>query len=75
MAVRTFGTNAVETMLTAGDMLTMATLGGAFVSDVGEPPASLTPERQADVVVIDAGTIGVSLMRDPAAADAKAPAA
>jgi 5-methylthioadenosine/S-adenosylhomocysteine deaminase len=57
-----------ETMLTARDMLTMATLDGAFVAGVEDRTGSLTPGKQADVVVIDARAIGVAPVHDPVAA-------
>jgi len=57
-----------ETMLTARDMLKMATLDGAFVAGVEDRTGSLTPGKQADVVVIDARAIGVAPVHDPVAA-------
>ena len=41
-------------MLTAKDMLEMATLNGAHVAGLEDRTGSLTPGKQADVVVIDA---------------------
>src|SRR4029079_17635084 len=46
-----------ETMLTAQDMLKMATLDGAHVAGVEDRTGSLTPGKQADVVVIAARRI------------------
>ncbi|MDF2146629.1 amidohydrolase family protein [Knoellia sp. p5-6-4] len=57
-----------ETMLTARDMLTMATLDGAHVAGLEDRTGSLTPGKQADVVVIDASAIGVAPVHDPVAA-------
>jgi cytosine/adenosine deaminase-related metal-dependent hydrolase len=57
-----------ETMLTAKDMLKMATLDGAHVAGVEDRTGSLTPGKQADVVVIDATAINVGPIHDPAAA-------
>jgi 5-methylthioadenosine/S-adenosylhomocysteine deaminase len=57
-----------ETMLTARDMLRMATLDGAHVAGVEDRTGSLTPGKQADVVVIDARAIGVAPVHDPVAA-------
>jgi 5-methylthioadenosine/S-adenosylhomocysteine deaminase len=57
-----------ETMLTARDMLTMATLDGAYVAGVEDRTGSLTPGKQADVVVIDARAIGIAPVHDPVAA-------
>jgi 5-methylthioadenosine/S-adenosylhomocysteine deaminase len=57
-----------ETMLTARDMLRMATLDGAHVAGVEDRTGSLTPGKQADVVVVDARAIGVAPVHDPVAA-------
>jgi cytosine/adenosine deaminase-related metal-dependent hydrolase len=62
------GTPTPETMLTARDMLTMATLDGAHVAGLEDRTGSLTPGKQADVVVIDATAIGVAPVHDPVAA-------
>src|SRR5918999_2604303 len=57
-----------DTMLTARDMLTMATLDGAHVCGLEDRTGSLTPGKQADVVVIDASGPGVAPVIDPVAA-------
>lgn len=57
-----------ENMLTARDMLTMATLDGAYVAGLEDRTGSLTPGKQADVVVVDARAIGVAPVHDPVAA-------
>jgi len=57
-----------ETMLTARDMLTMATLDGAHVAGLEDRTGSLTPGKQADVVVVDARAIGIAPVHDPVAA-------
>ena len=57
-----------DTMLTARDMLKMATLDGAFVAGVEDRTGSLTPGKQADVVVVDARAIGIAPVHDPVAA-------
>jgi cytosine/adenosine deaminase-related metal-dependent hydrolase len=57
-----------ETMLTARDMLTMATLDGAHVAGLEDRTGSLTPGKQADVVVIDTRAIGIAPVHDPVAA-------
>jgi 5-methylthioadenosine/S-adenosylhomocysteine deaminase len=57
-----------DTMLTARQMLEMATLGGAHVAGLESRTGSLTPGKQADVVVIDATSINVSPLIDPVAA-------
>lgn len=57
-----------ETMLTARDMLQIATINGARVAGVGDRTGSLTPGKQADVVVIDATALNVAPVIDPVAA-------
>jgi 5-methylthioadenosine/S-adenosylhomocysteine deaminase len=57
-----------DTMLTARQMLEMATLGGAHVAGLEARTGSLTPGKQADIVVIDATSINVSPLIDPVAA-------
>ncbi|HEY3086910.1 MAG TPA: amidohydrolase family protein [Jatrophihabitantaceae bacterium] len=57
-----------ETMLTARDMLQMATINGARVAGVADRTGSLTPGRKADVVVIDATALNVAPVIDPVAA-------
>jgi cytosine/adenosine deaminase-related metal-dependent hydrolase len=57
-----------ETALTARDMLTMATLDGAHVVGLEERTGSLTPGKQADVVVIDGHGPGVAPIVDPVGA-------
>jgi cytosine/adenosine deaminase-related metal-dependent hydrolase len=49
-------------------MLKMATLDGAHVAGVEDRTGSLTPGKQADVVVIDATAVNVGPIHDPAAA-------
>ena len=46
----------------------MATLDGAHVAGVEDRTGSLTPGKQADVVVIDATAVNVGPIHDPAAA-------
>jgi 5-methylthioadenosine/S-adenosylhomocysteine deaminase len=62
------GTPTPDTMLTARDMLTLATLNGAHVAGLEDRTGSLTPGKQADVVVVDAKAIGVAPVHDPVAA-------
>jgi cytosine/adenosine deaminase-related metal-dependent hydrolase len=57
-----------ETMLTARDMLEMATINGARVAGLGDRTGSLTPGKKADVVVIDATALNVAPVIDPVAA-------
>ena len=53
--------------LTARDMLTMATLDGAHVAGLEARTGSLTPGKQADVVVIDGSAPGTAPIVDPIA--------
>src|SRR5262249_56991610 len=55
------------TALTARDMLKMATLDGAFLAGLEDRTGSLTPGKQADVVVIDGPGPGVAPLLDPVA--------
>jgi 5-methylthioadenosine/S-adenosylhomocysteine deaminase len=57
-----------ETMLKARQMLEMATINGAHVAGLEDRVGSLTPGKQADVVVIDATAINVAPVHDPVAA-------
>ncbi len=57
-----------DTALTARDMLTMATLDGAHVVGLEERTGSLTPGKQADVVMIDGHGPGVAPVIDPVGA-------
>jgi cytosine/adenosine deaminase-related metal-dependent hydrolase len=61
-------TEVPETMLTARQMLEMATINGARVAGVEDRAGSLTPGKKADVVVIDAGALNVAPVIDPVAA-------
>jgi cytosine/adenosine deaminase-related metal-dependent hydrolase len=49
-------------------MLEIATLNGAHVAGLEDRTGSLTPGKQADVVVIDATAVNVGPIHDPAAA-------
>jgi cytosine/adenosine deaminase-related metal-dependent hydrolase len=57
-----------ENMLTAREVLEMATLNGAKVAGFADRVGSLTPGKKADVVVIDATAINVTPVHDPVAA-------
>lgn len=57
-----------ETMLTARQMLEIATRNGAHVAGVEERTGSLTPGKRADVVAIDATALNVAPVHDAAAA-------
>jgi 5-methylthioadenosine/S-adenosylhomocysteine deaminase len=57
-----------DTILTARDMLAMATLDGAYVAGLEDRSGSLTPGKKADVVVIDGTGPGMAPVIDPVAA-------
>jgi 5-methylthioadenosine/S-adenosylhomocysteine deaminase len=57
-----------ETMLTARDMLEMATVNGAQVAGLDRSTGSLTPGKKADVVLLDAGALNLAPVIDPVAA-------
>jgi cytosine/adenosine deaminase-related metal-dependent hydrolase len=57
-----------EGLLTARQMLEMATVNGAHVAGVEDRTGSLTPGKKADVVVIDATALNVAPVIDPVAA-------
>lgn len=57
-----------ETMLTARQMLEIATRNGAHVAGVEDRTGSLTPGKRADVVAIDATALNVAPVHDAAAA-------
>jgi cytosine/adenosine deaminase-related metal-dependent hydrolase len=61
-------TDAPPHMPTARQLLRMATLDGARVAGVEDRTGSLTPGKQADVVVIDTGALNVAPVLDPVAA-------
>jgi 5-methylthioadenosine/S-adenosylhomocysteine deaminase len=61
-------TEVPDTMLTARQMLEMATINGARVAGLEDRAGSLTPGKKADVVVIDAGALNVAPVIDPVAA-------
>ena len=56
------------TMLTARDMLQMATVNGATVAGLGGKVGSLSPGKKADVVLVDARSINVTPYHDPTCA-------
>jgi len=57
-----------ETMLTARQMLEMATANGAHVAGVEDRTGSLAPGKKADVVLLDATALNVAPVIDPVAA-------
>ena len=61
-------TEVPANILKARDMLQMATLNGAAVAGLEARTGSLTPGKQADVVVIDATALNVAPLIDPYAA-------
>ncbi|HEU4540745.1 MAG TPA: amidohydrolase family protein [Jiangellaceae bacterium] len=60
-------TTVPETMLTARQMLEMATINGAHVAGLEDKTGSLTPGKRADVVLVDARGINVAPVIDPVA--------
>ncbi|MEV1085497.1 amidohydrolase family protein [Streptomyces sp. NPDC050211] len=57
-----------DTMLTARQMLGIATRNGAHVAGIEDRTGSLTPGKRADVVAIDATALNVAPVHDAAAA-------
>jgi cytosine/adenosine deaminase-related metal-dependent hydrolase len=57
-----------EGLLTARDMLEIATLNGAHVAGVESRTGSLTPGKQADVVLLDMSPLNTAPVIDPVAA-------
>lgn len=57
-----------DTMLTARDMLEMATVNGAKVAGLDGRTGSLTPGKKADVVLLDAQAINMTPYHDATAA-------
>ncbi|GLW63820.1 cytosine deaminase [Actinomadura rubrobrunea] len=57
-----------DTMLTARRMLEIATINGAHVAGLEARTGSLTPGKQADIVVLDATGINTAPVHDAAAA-------
>jgi cytosine/adenosine deaminase-related metal-dependent hydrolase len=55
-------------VLTAREMLTAATLDGAYTAGLESVTGSLTPGKQADVVILDAQSINMAPVIDPVAA-------
>ncbi len=57
-----------DTMLTARQMLEIATSNGAHVVGLEDRTGSLTPGKEADVIVIDGSAVNVAPVIDPVAA-------
>jgi 5-methylthioadenosine/S-adenosylhomocysteine deaminase len=55
-------------VLTAREMLQAATLDGAYTAGLESVTGSLTPGKQADVVILDAQSINIAPVIDPVAA-------
>ncbi|HVQ93870.1 MAG TPA: amidohydrolase family protein [Mycobacteriales bacterium] len=61
-------TDAPAHMPTARQLLRMATVDGARVAGVEDRTGTLTPGKQADLIVIDTGALNVAPVLDPVAA-------
>src|SRR5690606_33805548 len=61
-------TEVPDNMLTARQVLEAATLGGAHVAGLEDRTGSLTPGKQADVVLLDARALNMAPVIDPVAA-------
>jgi 5-methylthioadenosine/S-adenosylhomocysteine deaminase len=59
--------DAPADMLNARDMLEMATINGAYTAGLEDRTGSLTPGKQADVIVIDGTAPNVAPLMDPVA--------
>jgi cytosine/adenosine deaminase-related metal-dependent hydrolase len=57
-----------ETMLTARQVLEMATVNGAYTAGLADRTGALVPGRRADLILLDAGALKLAPVRDPAAA-------
>ena len=55
-------------LITARQVLAMATIGGAQVAGIADRTGSLTPGKQADIVVIDGSAVNVAPVIDPVGA-------
>jgi 5-methylthioadenosine/S-adenosylhomocysteine deaminase len=59
---------AASGLLTAEQLVRMATIDGAYVAGLEDRTGSLTPGKQADVVLLDARALNVAPVIDPLAA-------
>jgi 5-methylthioadenosine/S-adenosylhomocysteine deaminase len=59
------GEQSPPRLLTARDVLTIATQGGARVNHLEDRIGSLTPGKQADLLVLDPRSVGVLPLNDP----------
>jgi 5-methylthioadenosine/S-adenosylhomocysteine deaminase len=55
-------------LITARQVLAMATIGGAQVAGIADRTGSLTPGKQADIVIIDGSAVNVAPIIDPVGA-------
>jgi 5-methylthioadenosine/S-adenosylhomocysteine deaminase len=62
------GLQASPGLITARQVLSWATLGGAHVAGIADRAGSLTPGKKADIVIIDGGAVNVAPIIDPVAA-------
>ena len=62
------GTQPERKLITARQVLEMATIGGAQVAGIADRTGSLTPGKQADVVIIDGSAVNVAPIIDPVGA-------
>ncbi|GGM06578.1 amidohydrolase family protein [Micromonospora yangpuensis] len=59
-----YGTDAVPERITTRDVLDFATRQGARTNGLGEVTGSLTPGRQADLIVVDAAAVNTMPLND-----------
>jgi 5-methylthioadenosine/S-adenosylhomocysteine deaminase len=62
------GLTASPGLITSRQVLEWATLGGAEVAGIADRTGSLTPGKQADIVIIDGGAVNVAPIIDPVGA-------
>jgi 5-methylthioadenosine/S-adenosylhomocysteine deaminase len=62
------GLTASPGLITARQVLSWATIGGAEVAGIADRTGSLTPGKQADIVIIDGSAVNVAPIIDPVGA-------
>ena len=62
------GLEASPGLITARQVLSWATLGGAQVAGIADRTGSLTPGKKADIVIIDGSAVNVAPIIDPVGA-------
>jgi cytosine/adenosine deaminase-related metal-dependent hydrolase len=62
------GLQASPGLITSRQVLSWATLGGAEVAGIADRTGSLTPGKQADIVIIDGSAVNVAPVIDPVGA-------